>query len=69
MIHQGHKYTHKGEPVIALESTQEPRALVKVIRGPFETGWAPPHYAWAHELVLAPMKYFGGATAVEAKGT
>ena len=61
-IHQGHKYAHKGKPVIALESGSL-QSMVKVLPVPRDTPYESAYYCWATELVPAPMKYLGGQTA------
>ncbi len=61
-IHQGHKYAHKGTPVIALESGSL-QSMVKVLPVPRDTPYESAYYCWATELVPAPMKYLGVQTA------
>lgn len=63
MIEQGHKYAHKGKPVIALESGTAP-FMVKVLPVPGDT-YKSAYYVLACELVPEPMKYLGGQTAGE----
>lgn len=59
MIEQGHKYAHKGKPVIALESGST-HSLVKVLPVPEDT-YESAYYVLASELVPVGMKYHGGA--------
>jgi hypothetical protein len=62
VIEQGHKYAHKGTPVIALESGSL-QSMVKVLPVPRDTPYESAYYCWATELVPAPMKYLGVQTA------
>ena len=67
MIEQGHKYAHKGKPVIALESGSL-QSMVKVLPVPRDTPYESAYYCWATELVPAPMKYLGGQVAGDNAG-
>lgn len=62
MIEQGHKYAHKGKPVVALESGSL-QSMVKVLPVPKKAPYESSYYVLASELVPAPMKYLGGKAA------
>lgn len=57
MIQQGHKYSHFGVPVIALETVIRGHVRVAAIEGNF---LARPHLARWDKLQPMPMKYFQG---------
>lgn len=64
MIHQGQKYTHGINTVLALESGE---GEVKVCRLEEDTPWvlSRPYVAHARELVAEPMRYHGNAVPGE----